>query len=146
MKVLIQRTNKASVVVKEKVVASIDHGLVLFVGICKEDNQQIIEKMAYKVANIRLFSDEDDKMNVNIQQIKGSILSVSQFTLCASTKKGHRPSFDLAKNPEDAKKLFDNFNVELRKYSIPVQEGVFQEHMNILLDNDGPVTIDLELN
>lgn len=146
MKVMIQRTNKASVVVKEKVVASINFGFVLFVGICKDDNEQIIEKMAYKIANIRLFSDENDKMNLNIQQVKGSVLSVSQFTLCASNKKGHRPSFDLAKNPTDARILFDMFNLELRKYEIEVEVGIFQEHMNVLLDNDGPVTIDLEIN
>jgi len=146
MKVLIQRTNKASVVVNKKEVAAIDHGFVLFVGICKEDNEQIIKKMAYKIANIRLFSDEDGKMNLNIQQVNGSMLSVSQFTLCASNKKGHRPSFDNAKNPIEAKVLFNLFNQELRKYSINVKEGVFQEHMNVILDNDGPVTIDLEIN
>jgi D-aminoacyl-tRNA deacylase len=146
MKVLIQRVKQASVWVKEEEIAAIDRGLLLFVGICKNDTEEIIEKMAYKVANIRLFSDEEDKMNLNVQQVKGSVLSVSQFTLCANNKKGHRPSFDAAMNPEQAKQMFDLFNKQIEKHNIPVQTGVFQEHMNVILDNDGPVTIDLNLD
>ena len=146
MKVLIQRSKEAKVVVHDEVVSQIDHGFVLFVGICKEDSIETIQKMAYKVANIRLFSDDNDKMNLNIQQVQGQILSVSQFTLCANNKKGHRPSFDHAKKPEEAKELFLKFNQALVQYGITVKEGVFQEHMNVMLNNDGPVTIDLEIN
>jgi D-tyrosyl-tRNA(Tyr) deacylase len=145
MKVLIQRVKRASVWVKEEEIAAIDNGLLLFVGICKDDTVEIIEKMAYKVANIRLFSDEEDKMNLSIQQVNGRILSVSQFTLCANNKKGHRPSFDSAMNPDNAKEMFDLFNKQVEKYNVHVQTGVFQEHMNVILDNDGPVTIDLNL-
>ncbi len=145
MKVLIQRVKRASVWVKEEEIAAIDNGLLLFVGICKDDTVEIIEKMAYKVANIRLFSDDEDKMNLNIQQVNGCILSVSQFTLCANNKKGHRPSFDAAMNPDSAKEMFNLFNKHIEKYNIHVQTGVFKEHMNVILDNDGPVTIDLNL-
>ena len=146
MKVLIQRVKQASVWVNEEEIAAIGKGLLLFVGICKDDTEAIVEKMAYKVANIRLFSDDEDKMNLNVQQVNGSILSVSQFTLCANNKKGHRPSFDAAMNPEKAKQLFDLFNKQVEEYNIHVQTGVFQEHMNVILDNDGPVTIELNLD
>jgi D-tyrosyl-tRNA(Tyr) deacylase len=145
MKLLIQRCKSASVQVNNEEVAAIEHGLLLFVGICKEDDETVIKKMAHKVANIRLFSDENDKMNLNINQVKGDILSVSQFTLCANHKKGNRPSFDLAKNPDDAKVMFEQFNSYLMEYNIKVQSGVFREHMNVMINNDGPVTIHLEI-
>lgn len=145
MKVLIQRVKKASVWVNQKEVSTINHGYLLLVGVCKEDSLEIIEKMAYKIVNIRLFSDSNDKMNLNIKQVSGSILSVSQFTLCANHKKGHRPSFDQAMNPTDAKNMFDIFNKKLLEYEIEVKTGVFQEHMNVIIDNDGPVTVDLTL-
>ncbi len=146
MKVLIQRVVNASVWVDQKEVSAIEHGFLLLVGICKEDTTETVDKMAYKIANIRLFSDQEDKMNLNIQQVKGKILSVSQFTLCANHKKGHRPSFDQAKNPEEAKSLFEDFNDKLKAYGIDVKMGVFQEHMNVLINNDGPVTIQLEMD
>jgi D-tyrosyl-tRNA(Tyr) deacylase len=145
MKVLIQRVKQASVIVNKQEVASINHGLLLFVGICKDDDDAVIKKMAHKVANIRLFSDENDKMNLNINQVNGEILSVSQFTLCANHKKGNRPSFDLAKNPVDAKAMFEDFNSYLKEHDVQIQSGVFQEHMNVMINNDGPVTIHLDI-
>lgn len=145
MKVLIQRVKSASVIVNKQEVSAIEEGLLLFVGICKEDDESVLKKMAHKVANIRLFSDENDKMNLNVNQVGKEILSVSQFTLCANHKKGNRPSFDLAKNPTDAKVMFETFNEYLRQHNLNVHTGVFQEHMNVIINNDGPVTIHLEI-
>lgn len=145
MRVLIQRCKHASVQVNNEIVASINQGLLLFVGICKDDDDAVLRKMAQKVANIRIFTDDNDKMNLNVCQVGGAILSVSQFTLCAYNKKGNRPSFDLAKNPVDAKIMFEQFNEYLSEKGIEIKKGVFQEHMNVLIDNDGPVTIHLEI-
>lgn len=145
MKVLIQRCKQAKVVVNKIEVACIDQGLLLFVGICKEDNEAVLRKMAHKIANIRIFTDENDKMNLNISQVQGEILSVSQFTLCANHKKGNRPSFDLAKNPSEAAVMFEQFNSYLKEFDIQVQTGVFGEHMNVMINNDGPVTIHLDI-
>lgn len=145
MKVLIQRCKQAKVLVNNEEIASIEQGLLLFVGICKDDDETVLKKMAHKIANIRIFTDENDKMNLNINQVQGEILSVSQFTLCANHKKGNRPSFDLAKNPIEAATMFEQFNSYLKECNIKVQTGVFGEHMNVMINNDGPVTIHLEI-
>ena len=145
MKVVCQRVSKASVTVSNHVVGAIEHGYVLLVGICQDDQESTMLKMANKIANIRLFSDEQDKMNLNIHQVKGSILSISQFTLCASTKKGNRPSFDQAERPEAAKVLFERFNQALINEGLTVKTGEFQAMMEVSLVNDGPVTIVLEM-
>ncbi len=146
MKVIVQRSGYARVSVDDKVIAQIDEGMVLLVGICKDDHEETIKKMAYKIAHLRMYADENDKINLNIQQVKQAILSVSQFTLCASLAKGHRPSFDKAMEPERAKQLYELFNDELRQYNIDVKSGVFQANMNVLINNDGPLTFHIEID
>ncbi len=143
MRVLVQRSGKASVSVDEKVIGSIPEGLVILVGFTEGDNLEKIEYLAKKVVNLRIFPDENGVMNKSILDFGGSILSISQFTLYADTKKGNRPSYINALNGEEATKLYDLFNDELRKY-IHVETGVFGADMDISLVNSGPVTIILE--
>lgn len=145
MKVVLQRVSKASVTVNKTIIGQINHGYVLLVGLCQQDQLSTVTKMAQKISQIRLFSDQDDKMNLNIHQIEGSILSISQFTLCATTKKGNRPSFDQAQKPQEAKVLFEAFNQALIDQGCKVETGEFQAMMEVSLINDGPVTIVLEM-
>lgn len=140
MRVLVQRVHQASCTVDHQVVGKINKGLVLFVGFKLDDNLENVVKMAYKIVNARLFEDENNKLNLSVLDIKGKILSISQFTLYADTKKGHRPSFDQAARPDQAKALFAAFNQELRK-TIAIETGVFQAHMDIEVLNDGPVSV-----
>ncbi|NLA78973.1 MAG: D-tyrosyl-tRNA(Tyr) deacylase [Erysipelothrix sp.] len=146
MKVIVQRSQYANVSVSGDVIAEIERGMVLLVGICRNDTVETVQKMAHKVANLRIFSDENDKMNLNIQQVQQDILSVSQFTLCASTKKGHRPSFDGAMPPGEAQVLYDTFNEALRAHGMRVKTGVFKAYMQVLINNDGPLTFHLEMD
>jgi D-aminoacyl-tRNA deacylase len=142
MKIVVQRVSKASCSVNHQLVSSIQHGLVLLVGICEQDTLVSIETACKKIANMRIFEDEHGKMNLSILDVKGEILSVSQFTLCADTSGGNRPSFTKAMKPDLAKQLFDVFCQMLSEiYHISTQTGVFGEHMKIELVNDGPVTI-----
>ncbi|MCR8968299.1 D-aminoacyl-tRNA deacylase [Streptococcus zalophi] len=143
MKIIIQRVKKASVSVKEETIAKINTGFLLLVGVGPEDSKEDIDYAVRKIINMRIFSDESDKMNLAIQDIKGSILSISQFTLFANTKKGNRPSFTEAAKPELANQLYQEFNQKLAKF-VPVKEGLFGEDMQISLINDGPVTIILD--
>jgi len=144
MRVLVQRSNKASCVVDGKIVGSIDNGLVLFVGFTEGDTIENIEYLCKKIVNLRIFNDENGVMNKSIlDQDNYKILSISQFTLYADTKKGNRPSYINSLNGSDAIKLYDLFNQELEKY-ISVEKGVFGADMKINLINDGPVTILLE--
>lgn len=143
MKIIIQRVKKASVSVKEETIAKINAGFLLLVGVGLEDSQEDIDYAVRKIINMRIFSDENDKMNLAIQDIKGSILSISQFTLFANTKKGNRPSFTEAENPERAKQIYQKLNQKLSKF-VNVKEGLFGEDMQISLINDGPVTIILD--
>ena len=143
MRVLIQRSGEARVVVGEKTVGKIDNGLVLLVGFTEGDNMEKIEYLAKKVVNLRIFPDQDGVMNKSILEYGGSILSVSQFTLYADTKKGNRPSYINALSGPEASILYDSFNEELRKY-IKVEEGVFGADMEVSLCNIGPTTIFLE--
>ena len=145
MKVVIQKVKEAKVVVEDKIVGSIDHGFVLLVGIETTDTLQDIEKAADKISKIRLFDDEDGKINLSIQDVKGSILSISQFTLAADIRKGNRPSFIGAMAQYKAQEYYELFNEALRKEGIDVQTGVFQTQMNVILDNDGPVSIVMEV-
>lgn len=143
MKVIIQRSLSASCVVNDKPVGKIDKGYVLLVGFTDGDNEKIIDKMVNKIINLRIFSDENDKLNLSLKDIKGSVLSISQFTLYA-TLDGRRPSFTKALKYDAAKKLYDMFNNKLRENNINVEEGIFGEDMKISLINDGPVTITID--
>lgn len=143
MKIIIQRVSQASVSIDGNVTGAIDQGLMLLVGVGPDD---IAEDLAYavrKIINMRIFSDADGKMNLSIQDIKGSILSISQFTLFADTKKGNRPAFIGAAKPDLASQFYDDFNTELAK-TVPVERGVFGADMQVSLVNDGPVTIVLD--
>ena len=144
MKIVVQRVKSASVKVNSEIVSSIDHGLLLLVGFEKNDTMSDVLKLAKNVVSLRIFDDEDGKMNLSVQQVGGAILSVSQFTLAALTKKGNRPSFIEAMEPQLAQKYFETFNEEVKKLGIEVKSGVFQAHMDVSLVNDGPVTILLE--
>ena len=143
MRVVVQRSKYSSVTVDGKIVGQIDNGLVLLVGITKEDTLEDLEYMAKKVLNLRIFDDNNGVMNKSILDNGGSILSISQFTLCANTKKGNRPSYIDAMEPVMAKKYYLKFNEMLRE-SVDVFEGIFQADMLVDINNDGPITIILE--
>ena len=141
MRVLLQRVKQASVEIDGNVNGEIGQGLLLLVGFTENDGDKEIEYLARKVLNARIFSDADDKMNLNLQQVSGSILSISQFTLYAQTRKGNRPSFTRAQNPDIASKNYDKFNEKLRESGVQVETGIFGADMQVSLCNDGPVTI-----
>ena len=140
MKVVIQRSLDANVKVNSKTVGKIDKGYVVLVGFSSNDDESILPKMAKKIINLRIFEDENNKMNYDIKKIDGQILLISQFTLY-SILDGNRPSFKDALNYKDAKALYEKFIEELRKYEIKVETGIFGEDMKVSLVNDGPVTI-----
>ena len=144
MKVLIQRVTQANVVVDNNEVAKIGKGYLLLVGVEKDDNKSMAEYLAKKTANIRIFEDENGKMNLSIIDVKGEILAVSQFTLAGNTSCGNRPGFDTAEKPELAKPLYEYFVECLKKFDIDVKCGIFQADMKVGLINDGPVTFMLE--
>lgn len=141
MRVLLQRVKQASVEIDGNVNGEIGQGLLLLVGFIENDGDKEIEYLARKVLNARIFSDADDKMNLNLQQVSGSILSISQFTLYAQTRKGNRPSFTRVQNPDIASKNYDKFNEKLRGSGVQVETGIFGADMQVSLVNDGPVTI-----
>ena len=143
MKVLIQKCTKASVTIDNQIHNEIEKGYVVFVGFTEGDSIKQIEYLAKKVANLRIFEDENHVMNYSILDVKGSILSISQFTLYADTKKGNRPSYINSLNREEATKLYDLWNQVLTDY-VPVKSGIFGADMQVLLINDGPTTISLE--
>ena len=144
MKVLVQRSLESSVSVDGNKVGKIDKGLVLLVGFTEGDSIKEIEYLAKRVVNLRIFDDENSVMNKSILDVGGSILSISQFTLYADTKKGNRPSYINALGGDKAKPLYDLFNEELKKYNINVETGIFGANMKVNILNDGPVTIMLE--
>ncbi|MDI2588214.1 D-aminoacyl-tRNA deacylase [Psychrobacillus sp. NEAU-3TGS] len=144
MKVLLQRCRNASVTVDGQVTGKIDLGYVLLVGITATDSEKEINYLVDKIAGLRLYEDDEGKMNHSIVEVGGSILSVSQFTLYADTRKGRRPSFIEAARPEIAKPLWELFNAKLRDKGFTVETGVFGAMMDVTLTNDGPVTIMLE--
>lgn len=147
MRVTLQRVKSASVTVDQQQLGKIQAGLLLFVGISPTDTKQQLAKMAHKIVNLRIFEDEDEKMNQNVQQVNGCILSISQFTLYADTHKGNRPSFQNAAKPEIAKPLYLAFNHYLEaELGQVVQVGEFGANMQITAINDGPVTINLEVD
>lgn len=144
MKIVIQRVKRASCHIDQKLVSEIQQGLLLLVGIADNDTEQDIAYAVRKIANMRIFSDEQDKMNLSVKDIPdGAVLSISQFTLFAETKKGNRPSFTKAGSPDHAKALYDKFNQAMAE-EVPTVVGVFGADMQILLENDGPVTLVLE--
>lgn len=142
MRAVIQRVQKASVQVDEKMVGKIDAGLLVLLGIEHSDNDQDIDWLCKKIAQLRIFSDQDGKMNLSIQDIKGNILLVSQFTLHASTKKGNRPSFINAAKPEIAIPLYEKCKLAFEQLlNQKIECGIFGADMKVELINDGPVTI-----
>jgi D-tyrosyl-tRNA(Tyr) deacylase len=144
MRVLIQRVKRASVKVDGNTAAETGKGLLIFAGVGRDDDMEDIERMVKKVINLRVFEDEHGKMNLNVKQVHGEILSVSQFTLYADTRKGNRPGFDRAADPGPAKGYWERFNNLLRENNVDVKEGVFGAAMEVELINDGPVTIWLD--
>lgn len=142
MRVLIQRVKNASVTIDGEIFSSIGKGLLVFVGICEEDNREDIEWLTKKISNIRLFDDENGVMNLSVGDIDGEVLVVSQFTLMASTRKGNRPSYIKAAKPEISVPLYEEFCTEMElAVNKRVKRGVFGADMKIALLNDGPVTI-----
>ena len=145
MKLVVQRVKKSNLKIKNKLYSSINTGMVILIGISKNDNYEMAKELANKIIKLRIFNDDNGKMNKNIIQIKGEVLVVSQFTLYANTNKGNRPSFVNAAKPELAISLYNHFIDELQKLiSSKVRTGKFGADMKIELINDGPVTIILE--
>ena len=145
MKIIVQRVKNASVKVNQEIIANINQGYLLYVGMTHNDDEKTVLKAATKVKNLRVFEDEHGKMNLNLKTIGGSILAVSQFTLYGDTKGNNRPSFIQAAKPEQAEALYDKF-VDCLKSDFHVESGIFQSHMEISSINDGPVTIIIEID
>jgi D-aminoacyl-tRNA deacylase len=142
MKAVIQRVSKASVEINNNIVATINSGLLILIGIEDADNQEDIDWLVTKIVNLRIFRDENEVMNLSVKNINGEIIIVSQFTLHASTKKGNRPSYIKASKPEIAIPMYENFLQKLRfEFGKSIQTGVFGADMKVSLVNDGPVTI-----
>lgn len=144
MKLLVQRSLNSSVSVNNKIVGKIDKGLVVFVGFTNGDTEKNIDYLINKLVNLRIFDDEFGVMNKSLLDVDGSILSISQFTLYADTKKGNRPSYIKALKSEQATSLYDLFNKKLMDLDINIQTGIFGADMKVSITNDGPVTIILE--
>lgn len=143
MKVVVQRSKNSKVTIDGKINGKIDAGYVLLVGFTNGDNEEIIDKIVHKIINLRIFEDENGKINKSILDVKGNILSISQFTLYAECSKGNRPSFMNALEPNEASKLYDYFNNKLREH-VSVETGIFGADMKVEIYNDGPVTILLD--
>jgi D-tyrosyl-tRNA(Tyr) deacylase len=143
MRLLIQRVSQAKVTVEGKTIGEIGSGMLIFLGVGDDDTEEICKEMARKAYRLRIFEDEKGKMNLDVNQISGSVLVVSQFTLYADIRKGNRPNFTAAANPEKARRLYEQFTTELRQLlgENRVAEGVFGAMMKVELINDGPVTI-----
>ncbi len=141
MKVVIQRSKESKVTIDGKINGSINYGFVLLTSFTNGDNKQIVDKMIDKIVNLRIFTDDNDKMNLSLLDIKGSILNISQFTLYAGLSKGRRPSFQNSLNPIEASILYDYMNERLRNLNIHTEIGIFGSDMKVEIYNDGPVTI-----
>lgn len=145
MKVLLQRVKQAEVTIDEEIVGAIYQGLLVFIGVEKNDDQKLIDKMINKILNYRIFSDSEGKMNLSVSDIDGGILAVSQFTLAADTQKGLRPSFSSAAPPQQAQELYNYFIDKLKFQYAHVATGKFAANMQVSLVNDGPVTFTFEM-
>ncbi|TXI92860.1 MAG: D-tyrosyl-tRNA(Tyr) deacylase [Neisseriales bacterium] len=144
MKVVIQRVKSSSVRVADEIVGEINQGLLILLGITHDDTKDQCDWLVNKIINMRIFSDSEDKLNLSVKDIAGSILLISQFTLYAEAEKGNRPSFTSAARPEIAKPLYEYFIDKLKANDIPVESGIFGADMQVELINDGPITIILE--
>jgi D-tyrosyl-tRNA(Tyr) deacylase len=145
MKAVVIRVNKTEVLVDGGVVSSIGKGMTVLVGLEKGDDKNALEEMAQKIVNLRIFEDDDGKLNYSVKDKNYAICCVSNFTLCANTSKGRRPSFEMSMPKEEANKFFEDFLVLLRARNIEVKTGAFGEHMDIRMEMDGPVNIPLEI-
>jgi len=141
---LIQRVKSASVTIDEELYSSINQGILVLYGVEKGDTKEKADKIADKISKLRIFEDENNKMNLSIQDVAGELLVVSQFTLAGNCSKGTRPSFDNAEAPDKAKEMYEYFISKLREKGIPVKTGVFGAMMDVALVNDGPVTFILQ--
>ena len=144
MKAIIQRVKSASVTIASKNISNIGVGVLVFLGITKGDEQEDIDYLVKKIAELRIFKDQNKNMNLSVQDVGGDALVVSQFTLCAYTRRGRRPSFVQAAEPLAAKKMYNQFCIQLQQLGVPVSTGTFGKMMNVQLINDGPVTILLD--
>ncbi|NML70244.1 D-tyrosyl-tRNA(Tyr) deacylase [Chryseobacterium sp. RP-3-3] len=144
MKIVIQRVSEASVKVDGKIVGEIGKGLMLLTGIDENDKKADADWLVQKILNLRIFGDEEDKLNLSVKDISGEILCISQFTLIADYKKGNRPSFIKAAKPDKAIPLFDYFKEEIAKSGLKTESGIFGADMKVSLINDGPVTIAMD--
>ncbi len=141
MKIVLQRVKRASVTINNQIHGKIGRGYLLLVGVSDADGDEQINYLAHKIEKLRIFEDDNDKLNLDIHAVDGAILSVSQFTLYADTKKGNRPSFTKAGQPDHASDIYDKFNERLRQAGLRVETGIFGADMLVDLQNDGPVTI-----
>ncbi|KRN88763.1 D-aminoacyl-tRNA deacylase [Ligilactobacillus ceti] len=146
MRVVLQKVKQASVTIEEKVVGEIQKGYLLLVGFTEGDTSEDIDYLVRKISGLRVFEDQAGKMNLSLAQVEGEILSISQFTLYADTRKGNRPSFVKAQNPAQATLNYDEFNQKLAAQGFTVETGEFGAHMEVALVNDGPVTIVFDTN
>lgn len=144
MKALIQRVKTASVTIDGELYSKIGKGLLILLGVEKGDEKENADKLSQKIANLRIFEDENDKMNLSVKDVEGEILVVSQFTLCGDCKKGTRPSFDKAAPPDKANSLYEYFVANLKAEGFNVPTGKFGAMMDVALVNDGPVTFMVE--
>ena len=144
MKLVVQRVKRAEVKVDGKTTGKIDEGFLVLLGVSNEDTEEIADKFAKKLINLRVFKDENDKMNKSVKDINGSLLIVSQFTLYADCSHGNRPSFINAGSPDKANELYEYFKAKCSEYEVPVESGIFGADMKVELLNDGPVTIILD--
>ena len=144
MKLVIQRVTDAVLSVNNEEISRIEKGFVVLIGIKTSDTKEIADYLVNKLINLRVFEDENDKMNLSIKDMNGELLLVSQFTLYGDCSRGNRPSFTEAARPDEAKKLYDYFVQECKKHIPVVKEGIFGSYMKVSLTNDGPVTIIME--
>ena len=144
MKIVIQRVKKADVKVNDEVVGKIDKGFMVLVGVTHTDTKENADYLAKKLCKLRVFEDENGKMNLSLKDVGGKLLLISQFTLYANTADGNRPSFIDAARPEQANEIYEYFCDKCQEYGVEVQKGIFGENMQVSLINDGPVTIIIE--
>ncbi|MFP5230752.1 MAG: D-aminoacyl-tRNA deacylase [Acidobacteriota bacterium] len=144
MRAVVQRVSKASVTVDERLIGEIGPGLLVLLGVSVNDTEADSDYLAEKIAGLRIFEDDSGRMNLSVADIGGSILAVSQFTLCGDARRGRRPSFDNAARPERARELYEHFVVQVRRLGLRCETGQFQAMMSVALVNQGPVTILLD--